>query len=153
MALKSLRFISVVCTALVLGLTVTHVLEIPGKRQLSSGEWLLVQHTFYGGFAIVGGISEILGLATTIAILFGTWKNRKTFFLTLMSTLCFLGMFLSYWLGNRPINSRIADWTPATLPTDWAAYRNHWDYAHGASACFAAIALAVLLISILRDEH
>src|SRR5579884_4075371 len=43
--------INLICAALVLGLTLTHDLEIPGKHMLSGAEWLNMQHTFYGGFA------------------------------------------------------------------------------------------------------
>ncbi len=46
-ALKTLRFVAIVCASLALGLTVAHVLERPGKAQLSGAERL----------------AEVLGLA------------------------------------------------------------------------------------------
>jgi hypothetical protein len=55
MLAKPLRFVSLLCAAVALGLTLTHDLEIAGKHSLSGAEWLHVQHTFYGGLAIVGG--------------------------------------------------------------------------------------------------
>lgn len=151
MILKAIRFTSLLCAAVAFGLTLTHVLEIPGKRQLSGPEWLTVQHTFYGGFAVVGGVAEIVGLLTTSSILFFVWKRRRTFVQTLVGALCFLGMLLAYWLGNRPINAKISSWTASTLPASWMSYRDYWDYAHTTSALFAAIALIVLLIAVLRD--
>src|SRR5437868_1707482 len=69
MLVKTLRFVSLLCAALTLGLTLTHDLEIPGKQLLSGAGWLIVQQTFYGGFAIVGGIAEILGLISTGVLL------------------------------------------------------------------------------------
>ena len=66
---KALRFVSMVCAALALGLTLTHDLEIPGKHSLDGPEWLNVQHTSYGGFAIVAGIVEVLGLISTGVLL------------------------------------------------------------------------------------
>src|SRR5690349_13998805 len=112
----SLRFISIICAALVAGLTVTHVLEMPGKRTLDGAQWLAVQHTFYGGFAVVGGIGEVLGLVATGALVVLTRQRRATAVLTGVAALSFLGMLLSYALGNRPINDLVATWTPATLP-------------------------------------
>jgi hypothetical protein len=53
MAVKVLYGVSLVCATLVLGLTLTHDLEIPGMRSLTGIEWLAVQHTFFGGYAIV----------------------------------------------------------------------------------------------------
>jgi hypothetical protein len=58
MLAKTLRFVSLLCAAVALGLTLTHDLEIAGKHSLSGAEWLHVHHTFYGGFAIVGGIAD-----------------------------------------------------------------------------------------------
>ena len=55
MLLKTTRFVSLLCASVALGLTLTHDLEIPGKQMLSGADWLAVQRTFYGGFAIVGG--------------------------------------------------------------------------------------------------
>jgi ribose/xylose/arabinose/galactoside ABC-type transport system permease subunit len=149
--LQTLRFVSLVCAALVAGLTVTHVLEIPGKRALSGAEWLAVQHTFYGGFAVVGGIGEVVGLLATCGLLVLLRHRRTAFVLTLVAALSFLGMLLSYFLGNRPINDLVAVWTPATLPPDWPSYRDAWDTAHAISAGFALLALVVLLIATLRD--
>ncbi len=149
--LGTLRFVSLLCAALVTGLTVTHVLELPGKRTLSGAEWLAVQHTFYGGFAVVGGIGEIVGLLATCGLLVLLRGRRTAFLLTLVAALSFLGMLLSYFLGNRPINDLVAIWTPATLPPNWASYRDAWDTAHAISAGLALLALVTLLISTLRD--
>ena len=108
MTLKAFRFISLFCAALAFGLAIAHVLEIPGKRELSGPEWLKIQHTFYGGFAVVGGIAEIFGLIATAAIFFFVWKHRTTFLQTLVGALCFVGMLLAYWFGNRPVNAKIS---------------------------------------------
>ncbi|HZV48880.1 MAG TPA: hypothetical protein VFD49_03850 [Candidatus Dormibacteraeota bacterium] len=53
MALKTLRFVAIVCASLALGLTVAHVLERPGKAQLSGAERL----------------AEVLGLAGSLGAL------------------------------------------------------------------------------------
>jgi hypothetical protein len=151
MSLKILRFVGLVCAALALGLTAAHVLEMPGKRQLDGAAWLAVQHTFYGGFALVGGMTEILGLLTTAGSLVLLRRRRAAFLLTLAGALGFLGMLLAYWFGNRPVNAAVAAWTPATLPADWTAYRDRWDAAHAVSAACAAVALVVLLVAVLRD--
>ncbi|HEX5503628.1 MAG TPA: hypothetical protein VFW96_13475 [Thermomicrobiales bacterium] len=96
MSLNILLFGGLVCAALVLGLTLAHVLEAPGKRQLGGAAWLAVQHTFYGGFALVGGVAEVLGLLTTAGSLPLLRRRRTAFLLTLVGALCFLGTLLSY---------------------------------------------------------
>ena len=151
MLVKTLRFLSLVCAALVLGLTLTHNLEIPGKHLLSGAEWLAVQQTFYGGFAIVGGMAEILGLLSTGLLLFLLRKQRVALALTLVAALCFAGTLALFAFGNNPLNQQIASWTPANLPATWREIRNAWDSFHAASSVLAALSLVTLLIALLRD--
>jgi hypothetical protein len=146
---RALRFISLTCAALVLGLTLAHVLEAPGKRQLSGAEWTVVQNTFYAGFAVVGGIGEVLGLVSTCALAVLVRHRRGHRLLMAVAALAFLGTLLSFAFGNRPINDQVAAWMPGTLPPDWATYRDRWDAAHSLSALLAALAFVTLLVSTL----
>lgn len=151
MFLKIVRFVSILCGALALGLTLTHDLEIPGKQMLSGAEWLTIQHTFYGGFAIVGGIAEILGLISCVVLLYLLRKQRVAFILALIAALSFAGMLAIFAFGNNPLNQQIAVWTASTLPANWRQTRDAWDTFHAASSALAALALVVLLISVLRQ--
>jgi hypothetical protein len=149
--LKTLRFLSLLCAALVLGLTLAHDLEIAGKHMLSGANWLNMQHTFYGGFAIVGGIAEVLGLLSTAVLAFLLRRQRTALILTLIAALCFAGMLALFTFGNNPLNQRIASWTPATLPTDWRVVRDAWDSFHATSSVLSALSFFCLLIAVLRD--
>ncbi|HZQ08213.1 MAG TPA: hypothetical protein VFD70_16635 [Anaerolineae bacterium] len=153
MLLKALRFVSLVCAALAFGLTLTHDLEIPGKQQLTGAEWLMVQKTFYGGFAVVGGISEIGGLLTTGFSLYLLRGRRIAFALTGVAALSFLGMLAIFFFGNNPLNQQIATWTPDTMPANWQATRNAWDTYHSMSSVLAGVALVALLLALLRDTR
>jgi hypothetical protein len=106
---RALRFISLTCAALVLGFTLAHVLEAPGKRQLNGAEWTVVQNTFYAGFAVVGGIGEVLGLVSTCALAVLVRHRRGHLLLTAVAALAFLGTLLSFAFGNRPSTTR---WPP-----------------------------------------
>ena len=46
--------IATVVSGLAAGLSLSHVLEIPGKYSLTALEFVHVQHSFYGGYAIFG---------------------------------------------------------------------------------------------------
>jgi hypothetical protein len=151
MLVKTTRFVSLFCAALTLGLTLTHDLEIPGKQQLSGPEWLVVQHTFYGGFAIVGGLAQIVGLISTGILLFLLRRRRTVSVLTLIATLSFAGMLALFAFGNNPLNQQIATWTPQSLPANWHEIRDAWDRFHAASSVFAALAFTALLMALLRE--
>lgn len=154
---RTCEFIALVCSAVLFGLTLAHVLQSPGSRGLSGSAWLAVQHTFYGGFAVVGAVAEILGLVTaaTLAVLLarraGVRRTRRTAarlaIAPAVAALCFLGSLVSYWLGNRPVNAKVAEWTTATLPTDWESYRATWENAHAVTAGLAATAFVVLAVA------
>ncbi|WP_166996402.1 hypothetical protein [Paramicrobacterium fandaimingii] len=148
---RVLSLASLICAALVLGLTLTHVLQAPGSRTLSGAEWLAVQHTFYGGFAIVGGIAEVVGLITsaTLAVISFARRTPAAAVAPLVAALCFLGTLLVFWFGNRPVNAHVAIWTPATLPSDWSLYRDSWETAHALSAGLGAIAFLALAIALI----
>ncbi len=151
MVLKTLRFVSLLCAALVMGLTVTHDLEIPGKQQLSGAEWIQIQHTFYSGFAVVGGVGETLGLISTGVLCYLLRRRRTDFVLTFIAALCFAGTPAVFAFGNQPINQQVATWTPQTLPATWHQARDAWDAFHAATSGLATLAFITLLIAILRD--
>jgi cytochrome bd-type quinol oxidase subunit 2 len=151
MLAKTLRFVSLLCAAVALGLTLTHDLEIAGKHSLDGAEWLHVQHTFYGGFAIVGGIAEVLGLISTCVLLVLLRGQQPSFILTLLAALSFLGMLALFAFGNNPLNQQIATWTPETLPANWQQVRDAWDRFHVISSVLAALAFTVLLVDLLRQ--
>src|ERR1051326_631108 len=113
MLLKKMRFVSLLCAALAFGLTLAHDLEIPGKRMLSGAEWLAVQNTFYGGYAILGGVAEVLGLISTAVLLFWLARRRTAFVLALLAALSFAGMLAVFAFGNNPINQQVMTWAPA----------------------------------------
>lgn len=151
MILKMTRFVSLICAALACGLTIAHVLEIPGKQQLSGSEWLVVQHTFYGGFAIVGGVAEVLGLISTAMLAIILWKRQSGFTLSLIAAFSFAGMLALFVFGNSPLNQQIATWTPETLTSFWYEVRDAWDRFHTASSVLAGLALISLLVAVLRE--
>lgn len=149
--LKTLRFVSVLCAALVVVPTLTHDLEVVGKRQLSGEEWLQVQHTFSGGFALVGGVGEMLDLIPTGVLTYLLRKRRTGFILTLIAALCFADTLAVFAFGNQSINQYIATWTPRALPATWRQARDVWDAFHAARSVLVALAFVTLLIALLRD--
>jgi hypothetical protein len=151
MLLKLLRFVSLIGAALALGLTLAHDLEIPGKQQLSGDQWWVVQQTFYGGYAIVGGVAEVLGLMTTGSLAFLLRQSRTSFILMGIATISFAGMLALFAWGLNPLNQQVASWRPETLPANWREIRDAWDGFHATSSVLAALALISLLLALLRE--
>jgi hypothetical protein len=119
--IRILRLILILCSGLVVGLTLTHVLQSPGSAGLSARAWLDVQHTFYGGFAIVGGVCEIVALlsAVALAILHLIRREHRAAIMPAVVAVCFVGALVAFAVGNEPVNAQVASWTPTTIPPDW----------------------------------
>lgn len=157
--MRVLRLAAVLCTATVFGLTLSHVLQSPGSRGLPPEAWLAVQHTFYGGFAIVGGAAEILGMLAALALAALLWRAGRaggpragrvsSWIPSAVAGLAMFGTLVAYWVGNRPVNAKVAVWTMETLPTDWSSYRSLWENAHAVSAVLSAVAFLALLVPLV----
>jgi uncharacterized membrane protein len=50
---------------------------------------------------------------------------------------------------NVPIDRQIQSWTTATLPPDWNAIRDRWEFYHGVRTLVSLVALACLFASTL----
>ena len=50
---------------------------------------------------------------------------------------------------NVPIDRQIQSWTTATLPPDWQAIRNRWEFYHGLRTALSLVALSCLFVSTL----
>lgn len=157
--MRALRLFAIVCAALVFGLTLSHVLQSPGSRGLPPGAWLEVQHTFYGGFAVVGGVAEIVGLLAALMLAVWLWRSSRasaaatgrtsSWIPPAIAGLALFGTLVAYWVGNRPVNAKVATWTNATLPADWSSYRAQWENAHAVSALLSAVAFLALLVPVV----
>ncbi len=151
--MKALRIAGLLCCAVVFGLTLSHVLQGPGSRDLDGPSWLQVQHSFYGGFAVVGGLAETAGVIVTTVLAVVSRRHGARAWPSAVAASCLLGTLAAYFWGNRPVNLVVAEWTAATLPPDWQIYRDQWEAAHGVSAVLSAVALMVLLITTVKGTQ
>ncbi|MCI0363922.1 MAG: DUF1772 domain-containing protein [Phycisphaerales bacterium] len=157
-----------ILVAVAMALSLAHALELPGKMRLTKDAYLAVQTIYYPGFTI-GGISEPVGIISTIILLVLTPLGRANFWLTLVALLGLLGMQAVYWLFTHPVNkfwvegenldrfssgffSFGVNRSPLeheTRPPDWTELRDRWEYSHVARAGFALLSLIALIVAIL----
>lgn len=125
----------------------THVLQSAGSRSLTAEQWLAVQHSFYGGFAVVGGIAEVLGLACSVALILAPCTHRVVRAAAAVAALAYAVMLTTYLIGNAPVNAAVATWTLQTLPFDWRTSQHLWENAHAIAAGAAALAFTALIVA------
>jgi hypothetical protein len=121
-----------------------HVLELPNKLALNGAIWLVVQQQLYRGWGpVIGGPAEIGALATSVLV--ARRRNAKTRWLTLIAALSYAAMIATFFMLNAPVNEAVRGWTPASLPSDWPAYRLRWELGHSIAAVMSVVGLAALL--------
>jgi hypothetical protein len=148
-ALNTLRFTSLLFTALALAPALAHVLELPHKIHLSGEDYLTVQQ-IYGGWAWLG-IVIIGALLSTLMLTIMVRKERTAFILTLVAFLCIVGAQIVFWTYTYPANRATNNWT--VLPANWLTLRTQWEYSHATGAGLNLIAFITLILSVLVREE
>lgn len=144
------RFMSLLLTALVAGLTFCHLLELPNKLAMPAETWLAVQQHLYNMFGPVGGPMEVGALLFTLAAALLVRRRQPAAFApTLLAFCCILAALVVWFTVVNPVNLRVNGWTAASLPGDWIAARAQWEYGHAASFALLLVALGALIFAAL----
>lgn len=128
--MRTWSVVSLGLTALLLGTTFAHVLEIRAKRQMDGALWTTLQQRLYRSFATVGGVVEIGAILSTGAL---AWlvRNPASLGLAAGALACLAVAFAGVWIGvMAPINRQVAGWNLAAVPPDWQRWRRRWDRGH-----------------------
>jgi len=80
-----------------------HALEFPGKMRLRREEYFAVQHIYYPGFTIGGGIGEVGGFVTSALLVFLTPGNRPPS-ISRLGACGLIAMQAVYWILVHPVN-------------------------------------------------
>ena len=148
MILDTVRFLSLLFTALALIPAGAHLLELPHKIALSATDYLVVQK-IYRGWALAG-IVVVGALLSTLALVLMLYSQQKPFLLALVAFFCIVGAQIIFWTSTYPVNQQTVNWT--VLPTDWLALRKQWEYSHAVSAGLNLVALISLILSVLSKR-
>jgi hypothetical protein len=53
-------------------------------------------------------------------------------------------MIAAFFILNAPVNHTLQNWTPASMPGDWHAYRLRWQAGHAIAAALSIFGVAAL---------
>jgi Domain of unknown function (DUF1772) len=127
--MRGCLFVSLLLTALLLGTTFAHVLEISSKRRMDGALWTTLQQQLYRAFATVGGAVEI-GAILSNAVLTCLVQGRGRG-LAAGALGCLVFAFVGVWIGLvLPVNRVVLRWDAAHVPSEWSTYRERWDRGH-----------------------
>ena len=164
MAYLTLKIAATVAVAVVMGLSLAHGLELPGKLRLTQDQYFAVQRIYYPGFTI-GGAAEPLSIVLLAALLALSPARSITFWLTLAALAMLIIVQLLFWTMTQPVNRFWFEKTqsgeaahrlfgsvsPAAANPDWKALRGRWELSHLLRAFAALVAMISMVIAIAID--
>jgi len=101
---RAALFIAIVLSAVGMGLSLAHVLELPGKRRLGRDAYFAVQTIYYPGFTIGGAFGEPLAIVACLVTALFTTPLSPLFWLILAALVCLLFEHALYWVLTHPVN-------------------------------------------------
>lgn len=157
MFVKVWSLITLVLTALLLGTSFAHVLEMPAKMRYAVDEWMRAQHTLYREFSRIGGIVELLAIFTAAGLVVFLRDWRPAMFVAAAGAALLAIAFAGVWLPvtNR-VNLEVATWAADAYPADWMRWRTKWEVSHLVRfllqlAGFSLLATATLISPLAED--
>jgi hypothetical protein len=152
MALRTVRFLSILLVTLILGLAFCHVMEIPGKLRLGAVEWLAVQQNLYVAFgAPLGASIELLSIAATWMLVAMVRRRRPAFWWTLGAAICVTAGLAAWFALVAPMNGVLAGWSAQSIPAEWKDVRNRWEIGHAVHAALFFLGFSGLVIAMLAE--
>ena len=146
--LKPMQFIALLLMGIELGVSYSHLMQLPGKAQLSLAMFIVVQ-TVLIQYKIGLGIVEI---GASLAMLIILWLSRAQlvrFCLTLGALLMLVVAYLVWGVFIEPINNVVDTWTSSSFPTNWMRTRDLWHSFHIVRLVLLTIAMSSLIGSVL----
>jgi len=156
----ALEVLTIMLTAVTMGLALAHALELPGKLRLNKEQYLIVQAIYYPGFTL-GGIAEIVSIIAALVLLVLTPAGLARFWLIAGALAALMAVQGIFWVMTQPVNkywlentdlSRVAtrffDTARAGGAADWREMRDQWERSHVLRAAAATIALLLLATAV-----
>jgi hypothetical protein len=162
MGLRVLQIAAILCVAIVMGLSLAHALELPGKRRLTRDQYLTVQAIYYPGFTL-GGAAEPLSILVVAVLLVLTAGHTLEFWLEAAALFALVVVQVLFWRMTQPVNRYWLEHTSTTSTAqaffgsvksgeprpEWTALRNRWERSHVLRAIAAMVALVLLVTAVL----
>lgn len=139
-------FVALIATSLMLGAGLAHAFALPNKLALDTAAYLVAQRA-YDNWQFVGLVLpvQVTGIIVVIA------RHRRERAVLWPAGFALLFCLLAqavFWIWTFPANQATQNWTQA--PADFQTLRAQWEYSHFAGAVCQFLAMAALVLAVLR---
>ena len=150
--LKTIQFIALLLIGIELGVSYSHLMQLPGKSQLSVAMFIAVQ-TVLIQYKIGLGVVEIGLFLAMLIILWLVRTKTLTFRLTLGALLMLVAAFLVWGVFIEPINAVVDTWTADSFANNWTSYRDRWHLFHIIRLILLTVGTSSLIGSVLFQQR
>ena len=137
-------FVSVFLLGLASGVSFSHLQGGP-KRTLPPTQFLAVQQILLRNYGSAVGGLEAAALVSTLARAVVTWGKPLVPVLASVASACVLVMIIIWAVGIDPINKTVNSWTPGSLPSNWADFRDRWHLLHACRFVLSVVAFGAVI--------
>ena len=133
MKLKLAQFINILLLFLVAGvLWGTWFSLARSITSIAPETFLAIGQSMIGNLALPMSILMPIALLSTLPALILLYQQRSmlAFYLTLGGLVLFVVALVITLVVNVPIDNQIKQWTVQTLPPNWKAIRDRWEFYH-----------------------
>lgn len=148
---KAAEFLALLMLGIELGVSYSHMMQLPGKLQLSLPTFIEVQ-TILIKYKIGLGIVEISSFVLMVLLLLLIPSRTLKFCLVLCSLVLLIAAFSVWGVLIEPINTYIDSWTPDSYPSNWNEYRERWHRLHIIRLLLLTGSMSSLIASALVPE-
>ena len=142
-------FVALLATALALGGALAHVLELPNKIGMSREDYFIVQRVYLGWNCLAYLL--LIELAGMLAVIFLYRAQPSVLWPALVALSCLLAAQVVFWVFTFPTNQATSSWSQQ--PANWETLRWQWEYSHLAGAALQTLAMAALIVAVLRRSR
>lgn len=150
-ALAIWLFISILLSALVTGVFWGTWLGLSrSMAALTPETFLAVGHAMIGNLGTVMAFLMPAALLATLPVLYMLYRRRSgAFYPVLAGWVLFVVALLVTLIVEVPIDRQIETWTLTTLPANWQALRDRWEWFHALRSWVSVASLALLIAGAL----
>ncbi len=156
MILRILQFINMFLLALVAGVFWGTWFSLSRSMpSITPSTFLEVGQIMIGNLALPMSILMPAAMISTFPVLFLLFHRRMkaAFLFEFASLLLFVVALVVTLSVNVPIDNEIKRWTLDSLPSDWRAIRDHWEFYHALRTFGSLAGLACVFGSVLCTHY
>jgi hypothetical protein len=149
MSLRVTQFLAAILIALALVPAGAHLFVLPNKIGLPQDQYFVVQNIYRGWnlFAFVLIPAVIVNFVLAFMVRANPFASAMAF----LAGACMIATLLIFFIWVEPANRATDYWT--TIPVNWQALRQQWEYGHAANALVTFVAFCSVTLAALSGKE